>query len=133
MISAEQIVRVAELAESACHEEPVRRWFVSDGWTGAGFREALAGSQFLQRFEQYLADYGHRAVGESDIMSPRMVDQPEAVLTVLRTHVRTGDVHLSKGMLSRQAQRRQEALADIARGSDGSGTVDWCFAGGTGG
>lgn len=115
VISAEQIVRVAELAESACHEEPVRRWFVSDGWTGAGFREALAGSQFLQRFEQYLADYGHRAVGESDIMSPRMVDQPEAVLTVLRTHVRTGNVHLSKDMLSRQAQRRQEALAEIAR------------------
>ena len=115
VISAQQIVRLAELAEIAFDEEPVRRWCVDDDWTATGFRDALAGTGFLTRFEQYLADYGHRAVGESDIVSPRISDQPEAVLTVLRTQVRTGEVSVSKDILSRQAERRQDALAEIER------------------
>lgn len=115
VISAQQIVRLAELAELAFLEEPVRRWFLDDGWTAARFPEPLAGTTFLRRFEQYLAEYGHRAVGESDIMSPRMAEQPEAVLSVIRTQVRTGDVKRPTDILSRQATQRRNALAEITR------------------
>ncbi|MBS0171836.1 MAG: hypothetical protein JSR62_15930 [Nitrospira sp.] len=115
VVSAEQIVRLAELAEIAWNEEPVRRWFVDDGWTATGFRVALAGTDFLRGVERYLGDYGHRAVGESDIMSPRMADQPEAVLGLLRTQLRTGDVRGPKDMLSRQTEQRQQAMAEIRR------------------
>lgn len=115
VISAQQIVRLAELVEVARCEDVVQRWFVSEGWQAHGFREALEGSGFLRRFEQYLADYGHRAVGESDIMSPRIADQPDAVLVVLRTHLRAGDTVSPGELLSRQAQRREEALAEINR------------------
>ena len=115
VISAQQIVRLAELAELAFREEPVRRWFLDDGWTAAKFPEPLAGTTFLRRFEQYLADYGHRAVGESDIMSPRMSEQPEAVLGVIRTQVRTGEVRRPRDILSRQVAQQHEALAEIRR------------------
>ncbi|MBA5874424.1 MAG: hypothetical protein GDA66_07730 [Nitrospira sp. CR1.2] len=115
VISAQQIVRLAELAEMALHEESVRRWFLNDGWSPTGFPDALAGTTFLQRFEHYLADYGHRAVGESDIMSPRMAEQPEIVLGVIRTQVRTGEVRRAREILSRQVAQRQEALAEITR------------------
>ncbi len=115
VISAQQIVRLAELVEVARCEDVVQRWFVSEGWQPHGFREALEGTGFLRRFEQYLVDYGHRAVGESDIMSPRIADQPDAVLVVLRTHLLAGDAVSPGELLSRQAQRRQEALAEINR------------------
>ena len=115
VISAQQIVRLAELVEVARCEEVVQQWFLSEGWTGHGFREALGGTGFLQQFEQYLANYGHRAVGESDVMSPRIADQPGAVLAVLQTHLRTGEVVSHGELLSRQAQRREAALAEINR------------------
>ncbi len=115
VISAQQIVRLAELVDVARGEDVVRQWFLSDGWLSHEFREALKSTGFLQRFEQYLAEYGHRAVGESDIMSPRIADQPDAVLTVLRTHLCDGGALSPRELLSRQAKRREEALAEIKR------------------
>lgn len=115
VISAQQIVRLAELAEVALEEGLVRRWFLDEAWTATGFRDALARTSFLEHFERYLADYGHRAVGESDIMSLRMTDQPETVLSVLRTQLRTGEVTPARDILARQAEGRQEALAEIQR------------------
>ena len=52
---------------------------------------------------------------ESDIMSLRMTDQPETVLSVLRTQLRTGEVTPARDILARQAEGRQEALAEIQR------------------
>ena len=115
VISAAQIVHLAALVETAQKEEVVQRWCLREGWTAHGFREALRGTEFLRRFDEYLGEYGHRAVGESDVMSPRIADQPNAVLALLQTQVRTG-VAVSPGeILSRQAQRREEALTEIAR------------------
>ena len=48
-------------------------------------------------------------------MSPRIADQPDAVLAVLQTHLRTGEVVSHGELLSRQAQRREAALAEINR------------------
>ncbi|MCS6288155.1 MAG: hypothetical protein H8K10_04180 [Nitrospira sp.] len=115
VISATQIVRLAELVVAVPQEETVRQWFVSEEWTARGYRDALQGTEFLRRFDRYLAEYGHRAVGESDIMSPRIADQPDAVLALLRAQVRAGVTALPQEMLSRQAQRRKQALSEIAR------------------
>ncbi|MCC2640645.1 MAG: putative Phosphoenolpyruvate synthase [Nitrospira sp.] len=115
VISAYQIVRLAELAEIAQREEAAQRWFLSDPWTANGFREALAGTEFLRLFECYLIDYGHRAVGESDIMSPRIADQPEAILVMLQTQVRSGQAASPRDIVARQIERSEEALAEIKR------------------
>lgn len=115
VISASHIVRLAELVEVAQREHVVQRWFLTEDWTARGFRDALRDTEFLRRFEQYVSEYGHRAVGESDIMSPRIADQPDAVLAVLQAQVRTGVAVGPREILSRQARRREEALAEIAR------------------
>jgi pyruvate,water dikinase len=115
VISAQHILRLAELVQVARSEVVVQQWFLSDGWAASEFREALAGTGFLRRFEEYLADYGHRAVGESDILSPRIADQPDAVLVLLQTQLRSGKAVPPEDVLSRQAQRRQESLAEIHR------------------
>ncbi|ODT44758.1 MAG: hypothetical protein ABS70_04765 [Nitrospira sp. SCN 59-13] len=115
VISANHILRLADLAEVARNEILVQRWFLSDGWAASGFREALAGTEFLRRFDEYLSDYGHRAVGESDIMSPRIADQPDAVLILLRTQLCDGKAVPPGDVVVQQAQRRQEALAEIHR------------------
>ncbi|MGC3975280.1 MAG: PEP/pyruvate-binding domain-containing protein [Nitrospira sp.] len=115
VISATHILRLAELAEVASRESVVQQWFLSEWWAASGFREALAGTRFLRRFEEYLADYGHRAVGESDIMSPRIADQPDSVLILLQTQLRAGKAVPPGDVMAQQAQRRQAALAEIHR------------------
>lgn len=115
VISAQQILRLAELVEVARNEVVVERWFLSEGWTASKFRAALAGTTFLKRFEAYLADYGHRAVGESDIMSPRVADEPDAVLVLLQTQLRAGKAVPPGDVIAQQTQRRHEALAEIHR------------------
>ncbi|WHZ23453.1 MAG: Phosphoenolpyruvate synthase [Nitrospira sp.] len=115
VISAQQIVRLAELVAVVQREPSVQRRFQTETWTVGGLREAFRGTEFLRLFEQYLADYGHRAVGESDIMSPRIADQPEVIVALLQQQVRSGETASPEEMLSRQVRRREEALAEIKR------------------
>jgi pyruvate,water dikinase len=115
VISAQQIVRLAELAEVARSEPVTQQWFLSDSARDEDCRIALAGTRFLTLFDRYLADYGHRGVGESDVMSPRIADQPEAILAVLRMRVRSGDRAPAGEIVARQDDRRAAALMEIMK------------------
>ncbi len=115
VISAQQLVRLAGLVEVARSEPVVRRWFLSEFWSAKGFRETLAGTEFLRLFERYLVEYGHRAVGESDVMSIRIGEQPDAILTVLQTQVRSVETASPHEIASRQTMRRDAAIAEIMR------------------
>nr|MBA3753553.1 hypothetical protein [Nitrospira sp.] len=115
VISAQQIVRLAELVEAARSEQKVHQWFLLEACPANGIRETLAGTEFLRLFERYLADYGHRGVGESDVMSPRIADQPKAILTVLRAQVRSSESASPRDIVSRQVERRDAALGEITR------------------
>ncbi|MCC6140418.1 MAG: hypothetical protein IT389_07360 [Nitrospira sp.] len=112
-ISAQQIVRLAELVEVARREEPVRRLFARADWDGRAVGGALRGTQFHGLFEQYLADYGHRGVGESDIMSPRFADQPELVLDVLRHQITAPTAHSPVEIAARQRSVCEQGCAAI--------------------
>ncbi len=115
VVSAQHILRVAELADLARTERQVREWFLSPQWDAGEYRDALSHSQFLTVFDRYLEDYGHRAVGESDIMSPRIAEQPASVLAVVRAQVRGDATDSADEVLRRQAARREEALEEIKR------------------
>ncbi len=115
VISAQQIVRLAELVQVARREPAAQRWLLADPWEPSGFREGLAHTEFLRAFEGFLHDYGHRAVGESDVMSPRMSEQPESILTVLRSQLRAPAAPAPSDIVTRQEQCRREALAEIRR------------------
>ncbi|MCP9440220.1 MAG: PEP-utilizing enzyme [Nitrospira sp.] len=114
VISAQQILRLADLVHIARHEAAASTFFTANPWNASGFRETLKGTAFLRAFDAYLEDYGHRGVGESDIMSPRLADNPEAVLAVLRTQLGAASSE-PDDILARQARVRAEALHEIKR------------------
>lgn len=115
VISAQQIFGLADVARLARNEPGVAQWFLSDPWDPTGFRERLAGTDFLRAFDRYLEAYGHRAVGESDVATPRLAEQPESLLIVIRAQVRApADVAPSE-IIARQERGRREALAEIRR------------------
>jgi pyruvate,water dikinase len=112
VISAQQILHLAELVELARADPAVSDRLGRGEWERGGYRRSFAGSQFLARFDRYLGDYGHRGTGESDVMSPRMVDQPEALLEVIRIQL-AGPPSTPAAIAGRQQAAREEALASI--------------------
>jgi pyruvate,water dikinase len=101
------------LVEVARRDESVRRVFESAEWDGRVAGQRLRGTRFYDLFEQYLLDYGHRGLGESDIMSPRFSDQPEIVLDVLRYQVTALTAQSPADITARQRRIREQGCADI--------------------
>ena len=114
VISAEQILRLAEIVDIARQEPAAEMFFNAAPWSPTGFRQALKGTAFLRAFETYIEDYGHRGMGESDVMSPRLADNPEAILAIIRVQ-RDSQSPGREAIQSRQAQIRAEALMTIKR------------------
>lgn len=112
VISAQQIFRLAELTDIARDETAAGAFLRSEPWEPLRFRKALDGTKFLRAFDSYLEDYGHRAVGESDVMSPRLADNPASILTILRTQLLSGCLS-QKSILLRQDHARTAALTEM--------------------
>ncbi len=112
-ISAQQIVRLAEIADMVRRDTKATSWFTADGWDPVEFRCRLEGTDVLRAFNRYLEDYGHRGVGESDVMSPRFADQPELLLAVLRTQILAPASATPADILQRQTVVRERALVEI--------------------
>ena len=112
VISAQQILRLAAITDIARREPAAERFLTSEPWDPSGFRMMLKGTAFLRAFETYVEDYGHRGMGESDVMSPRVADNPEAILTILRTQVRSASP-AHDAILTRQETTRTAALNTI--------------------
>jgi len=111
VISAQQILRIADLAELA-RKDVAASNALKEGWDPVRDRQRFEGSAFLPAFDRYLEDYGHRAIGESDIMSPRLGDQPEALLRVINAQLE-GPSMTPEDLLQRQRRARDQALATI--------------------
>lgn len=114
VISAQQILRLAELTDIA-RAEPVADTFLkSEPWEPSTFLAALVDTKFLRAFDRYLEDYGHRAVGESDVMSPRFADNPESILAIVRAQL-VSTAPSRESICSRQDKTRAAALDQIKR------------------
>jgi len=112
-ISAQQIFRLMELAETAGQEPAARTFLLADPWNPSPFRVRLAGTTFLRGFDEYLADYGHRAVGESDMMSPRFAEMPDYLLGIIRAHLQQPPAKSVSEMRREQNVTRATALQRI--------------------
>ncbi|MGH7216257.1 MAG: PEP/pyruvate-binding domain-containing protein [Nitrospiraceae bacterium] len=113
VISAQQIVRLAEVADLVRRDPSVTPLFTAEGWDPVEVRRKLAGTDILRAFNRYLEDYGHRGVGESDVMSPRFADRPDLLLAVLRTQILAPTSATPADILQRQTMIRERALAEI--------------------
>lgn len=112
VISAQQILRLAELVQIARQDHTLSRALLTEAPDLTACHGQLKGSAFLVAFDRYLEDYGHRGVGESDVMSPRFADQPDALFSVIRAQLR-GPVSCPDDILARQRDRRTAAMATI--------------------
>ncbi len=113
VISAQQIVRLAEMAETIRRDPAVTSLFTAQEWDPVDVHRRLQGTDALRVFNRYLEDYGHRGVGESDVMSPRFADRPELLLAILRTQLLAPTAVTPADILDRQAQVRARALTEI--------------------
>jgi len=113
VISAQQIVRLAELVELVRADARVASWFSEEEWDATDFRRRLHGADVLRAFDRYLEDFGHRGVGESDVMSPRFADRPELLLAVLRTQILAPISASPADIIQRQTMVREQALEEI--------------------
>ncbi|HET7057304.1 MAG TPA: PEP/pyruvate-binding domain-containing protein [Nitrospiraceae bacterium] len=113
VISAQQILRLAECADIAREEPVAAEFFYADPWEPEQFRDTLAGTRFLDAFDDYLAEYGHRAVAESDVMSPRFSEVPDYVLGMVRGHVIAPSPRSMQAVRQRQSNAREQSLQRI--------------------
>ena len=107
IISAKQILWLAELADKAGLEPVAREFLLAEPWEPFSFRSKLAGTNFLRDFESYVAEYGHRAVGESDPMATRFAEMPDYLLGVIRSHLQAPSA--KPGRSVEVVRREQEA------------------------
>jgi pyruvate,water dikinase len=111
VISAQQILDLADLVALAREDVAVSN-ALRRGWERGSYRLSFEGSRFLSAFDRYLEDHGHRAVGESDIMTPRLADQPDLLLDVIKAHLE-GHPMTPGELIERQRTVRDGALAAI--------------------
>ncbi|MEK6527115.1 MAG: PEP/pyruvate-binding domain-containing protein [Nitrospirota bacterium] len=126
IISANQILRLVELAEIAQGEPVARDFLLADPWEPDQFRTRLIGTRFLESLDAYLKEYGHRAVGESDVMSPRFAETPEYLLGIIRGHLLASAVRSVEAIRREQEAARQAALSQI-RAAFGWRLHEWAW------
>jgi rifampicin phosphotransferase len=130
VISAQQILRLAELTDIAKEEPLTRTVLTAASWNPTIFRTTLAGTEFLRTFDDYVRDYGHRGVGESDVMSPRLAENPESILSILRAQILSNPPSQDTIRL-RQGNRQAAALTEIRRRMgwrfDRWAIFRWCY------
>jgi phosphohistidine swiveling domain-containing protein len=107
-VSTQQAVDLVALAEAARHDSVASAYLRANDGGFADFRAALAGSAFLQRFDRFLDQYGHRGRYESDWALPRLHEQPAPALFAIRTLLEGPPQDVSA------AARKQEADAAAA-------------------
>jgi pyruvate,water dikinase len=112
-VSAQQILRLMELADAARQEPVARSFLTAEPWQPERCRERLADTAFLRSFDRYLADFGHRALGESDVASPRFAETPSYLLGIVRARLQAPAAASPAEIRREQEATRDEALRRI--------------------
>jgi rifampicin phosphotransferase len=114
--NARMSYRLMALGAIAREEPEVRSFFSKDGKDLAqNFRHALAGTRFLEGFEQFLHRFGHRAQFESDAMSPRFAEDPTPLLRIIQSYVRARSIEDSQRHKETRQHLRQQAEQEVCQ------------------
>ncbi|OLB98960.1 MAG: hypothetical protein AUH35_03490 [Nitrospirae bacterium 13_1_40CM_62_7] len=115
VVTASQILWLRDLAELVREDDRARAFFSKEPFAPDTYRDRLTGTGFLREFDNYLDEFGHRALGESDVMAPRFRERPDYLLGVIRELVKGPASPRSAEVLRRHEAARQGALQEIRR------------------
>lgn len=113
VVSAEPGYRLVAIARVAAREPQARDYFLEEPLDVRAWRERLLGTRTLERLEQFLRDFGFRAVYEMEIQNPRWVEDPTYILQVVASHLRAGEIPEDPRAPARE--RRRQAEREVAR------------------
>ena len=108
---------LGDLADVAREHPPVADT-LRDGASLEALESVEGGEAFLAAFDDYLAEFGHRATGELDVSRPRWREDPSGLLAAVRAnleHGEPGEHHERVSRMEREAEaaaRRLEARVD---------------------
>ncbi|MEN6391332.1 MAG: PEP/pyruvate-binding domain-containing protein [Syntrophomonas sp.] len=109
--SAQQGYRLVEMAEIAREDPAARRFFALQPFTPQLWEEMLPeDSPFKRSLRSFLAEYGHRAVYELEILNPRWREEPAYLLEVVKDTMETAD--LAK-IRARQRETAERAWREV--------------------
>jgi pyruvate,water dikinase len=77
--------RVTVLGKHAADDDSVVNWLRASAF--AGWEETLPAGAFADGVRDFMAVYGHRAIGEGEIAVPRWAEAPQSLFAVLRALV----------------------------------------------
>jgi rifampicin phosphotransferase len=83
VISADQGYRIADLAQAAQSDQEALAWLRRHA-PAQSWGQLPAHSPFRRELARFLADFGHRAVYEADVINPRWRDDPGYILDQVR-------------------------------------------------
>lgn len=86
-VSSQQAFDLVALANIARAERPAADYLRRNDGRFDDFRQALAGTVFLERFDVFLQRYGHRGRYESDWALPRLHEDPASTLFAIRANL----------------------------------------------
>ncbi|MCU1383221.1 MAG: hypothetical protein JWL71_1918 [Acidobacteria bacterium] len=118
-VSTQQAVDLVALAEVARGEAVAMTYLEANDGAFTDFRTGLAGTRFLDHFERFLEQYGHRGHYESDWALPRLHENPTPALFAIRAHLE-GEAQDPTAIV-----RRQDADAAAARGEFEARLTPW--------
>ncbi|WP_089718627.1 PEP/pyruvate-binding domain-containing protein [Candidatus Entotheonella palauensis] len=103
-VSTQQGFDLLALAHTARNDQRVQSYFLnaSDTFTFDDYRETLRGTLFLDQFDHFLAQYGHRSTYESDLSVPRYREHPIPLLQAIRGHVHAPTCPSPKAIVAQQ-------------------------------
>jgi len=113
--NARMSYRLMTLGAAAREEPEVRSFFSQDHDFAQTFRRALAGTRFLEGFDQFLHEFGHRAQFESDAMSARFAEDPTPLLRIIQSYVRARSLEDPRGHAAARQRLRQQAEQDVCQ------------------
>lgn len=107
-VSSQQAFDLIKAALQARGEPQARAYFTGATAGFQDYRRELEGTKFLQSFDQFLKEYGHRGLYESDVALPRYAEDPTPLLWAIRTHVLAPDCPPPESIMALQERQAGE-------------------------
>ncbi|MEK7468978.1 MAG: PEP/pyruvate-binding domain-containing protein [Planctomycetota bacterium] len=84
VVSAQQGTRLFDVADAARGDAAAMEWLKREPFVPLGWSSLPEASPFRREFVRFLADFGHRAVYEAEVATPRWNEDPSWLLEQVR-------------------------------------------------